>query len=136
MKRIIIMLIAIFCMLLVHMLPLVNSASAAGLVVSSDCLNPAILGQVTTITIIASDEQSMYQWGGCDLLVYFGDGTPAPNIGKLTWQNGANMKSTTHNYPRFGTFTIEVFPVACATKPLSVNTSVRINLPRKAVLPR
>ena len=36
MKRIIIMLIAIFCMLLAHMLPLVNSASAAGLVVSSD----------------------------------------------------------------------------------------------------
>ena len=135
MKRIIIMLIAIFCMLLAHMLPLVNSASAAGLVVSATP-NPAILGQVTTITVIASDEQSMYQWGGCDLLVYFGDGTPAPNIGKLTWQNGANMKSTTHNYPRYGTFTIEVFPVACATKPPSVNTSVRINLPRKAVLPR
>ncbi|MCK7506853.1 MAG: hypothetical protein MZV70_24195 [Desulfobacterales bacterium] len=62
MKRIVIMLIAIIGMLLVHMLPVVNSASAAGLVVSATP-NPAILGQVTTITIIASDEQSMYQWG-------------------------------------------------------------------------
>ena len=136
MKRISMMLMLIFVISLVPFLPVVDSASAAGLYVGV-WPNPGQVGQVITIKIEPTDEQSLYQWGDCELLVYFGDGTPAPNIGKLTPQAPTNAlgKSTTHKYTRMGTFTIEVIPVACATsKAASVKTSVRIT-PLKQVLP-
>ena len=134
MKRII-MLISIFGILLVPSLPLVDSASAANLMVEAKP-NPGLLYQETTITIAAGDEAVKYLWGPCELLVYFGDYTPAPNIGKLTSQPGGLLiKSTTHKYLRAGRYTIEVIPLSCAnSKANAVKTTVTIN-PVKPVIP-
>lgn len=135
MKRIIMMLISIFGIFLVPSLPLVDSASAASLMVEAKP-NPGVTLQEITITIATGDEGVKYLWGPCDLLVYFGDYTPAPNIGKLTSQPGGLLiKSITHKYLRAGTYTIEVIPLSCATsKANSVKTTVTIH-PIKAVIP-
>jgi hypothetical protein len=135
MKRIIMMLISIVGILLVPSLPLVASASAASLVVEAKP-NPGTTLQEITITIATADEGVKVLWGSCDLLVYFGDRTPAPNIGKLTSEPGGLLiKRTTHKYLRPGTYTIEVIPLSCTTsKANSVKTTVKIN-PIKAVIP-
>jgi PKD domain len=134
MKRII-MLISIFGILLVPLLPLVDSASAANLMVEAKP-NPGWLGQEITITIATADEAVKYLWGPCNVLVYFGDNTPAPDIGKLeSGPGGQLIKRTTHKYLKVGTYTIEVIPISCATsKANAVKTNVTIK-PIKAVLP-
>lgn len=140
MKRII-MLISIFGILLVPLLPVVNSASAASLK-SADSLiveakpNPGWLGQEITLTIVTASDAVKYLWGPCNVLVYFGDNTPAPNIGRLESGLGGQLtKKTTHKYLNVGTYTIEVIPISCGTpKENAVNTYVTIK-PIKAVLP-
>ena len=127
MKRIIMMLISILGTSLVPWLLLADSASAASLMVEAKP-NPGMVGKEITITIATGDEGVKYLWGSCDLLVSFGDNTPAQNIGKLTSQPGGLLiKKVTHKYSRGGTYTIEVSPVSCTTsKSNMVKTTVRI----------
>jgi hypothetical protein len=139
MKRIIMTLISIFGILLVPLLPLVDSASAAGLYVGATP-NPGVIDQVITINIVAADEETKYQWAGCVISVSFGDYSTPSRIGYLTSGHGGQLiQSTTHKYLRTGTFSIVVSPIGCkitAAGGFLGRTSVTIkSMPKKSVLP-
>ncbi|MCX5842331.1 MAG: hypothetical protein NT022_01030 [Deltaproteobacteria bacterium] len=139
MKRISMMLMLIFVISLVPLLPVVDSASAAtGDLYVAASPNPTMQYRVTTLNIIAADEESKVKWGTCEFRVYFGDGTGSTNIYKLTSQAGSLATSITHKYSKYGTFTIGVIPVKCATGtpiPGVVKTSVKVVPAKQQVQP-
>ena len=86
---------------------------------------------LTNSLTIAAGGESATVWRACELLVYFGDGTPAQNIGKLVQQAPqVSKKSITHKYSKTGTYTIEVVPQSCKLSKSNVlKTTVQILLP-------
>ncbi len=128
--------------ILVVSLPgLVASALAASLLVEAKP-NPATAGKQVTITVSAADEGIKYLYGQCDLVVNFGDGSAALNIGKLTSQPGGLLsKTTTHTYPfsRYDkTYTISVAPANCDAAKVAANTvktTVKVVMARIAIKP-
>ena len=128
MKKTTILSISILGILLVLSLPLVNTASAADLANIEAAPNPGHMYQTITITISASTEGAVYNWSGCDLVIFFGDGSPAQNIGKMEPKPGNLwIKSTTHKYSKTGKYTIEVVPQSCRLSKRNVlKTTIQI----------
>lgn len=129
MKKTTILSISILGILLVlSSSPLLNTASAADLANIDVAPNPGHMYQSITITIAASTEGAVYDWRGCDLVIFFGDGSPSQNIGKLEPKPGNLwIKSTTHKYSKTGKYTIEVVPQSCGlSKSNMLKTTIQI----------
>ena len=131
MKKTTILSISILGILIMLSSPLLNTASAVNLANIGVEPNPGHMYQSITITIAASTEGAVYDWRGCDLVIFFGDGSPSQNIGKLEQKPGNLwIKSTTHKYSKTGAYTIEVVPQSCKLSKSNVlKTTVQIRPP-------
>ena len=136
MKKTTTLLIFMVGILLVLSSTLANSASIESPYIGVTATpNPGLQYKTITITITAVGERATV-WRPCQLVVFFGDGTPAQNIGTLVQESPAmSQKSITHKYTKAGAYTIEVVPESCKLSRSNVlKTTVQI-LPAKPGIP-